>query len=131
MCRAARASRSLRVGAAVRRARQGGAGRAARRRDVGSGVARRRGVPSPRRQRAGVAVVAGANARRPARSHTGRAMTHWRLTRVAAAAVGSSMIVVGRLALFTWDPTPTWPRWTLGTGAALLIPAVVLRQPAG
>ena len=58
-------------------------------------------------------------------------MTRWRMTRVAAAVVGSSMVVVGWLALFTWDPIPAWARWTLGTGAALLILAGVLRQPAG
>ncbi len=58
-------------------------------------------------------------------------MTRWRMTRVAAAVVGSSMVVVGWLALFTWHPTPAWARWTLGTGAAVAILAGVLRRPAG
>jgi len=58
-------------------------------------------------------------------------MTHRRMTRVAAVALGSSLVVVGWLALFTWHPTPAWVRWTLGTGAALVVLAGVLRQPGG
>jgi len=53
------------------------------------------------------------------------------MTRVVAAAVGSGLVVVGWLALFTWDPTPAWARWTLGTGAAVVLLAAVLRRPGG
>jgi bacteriorhodopsin len=58
-------------------------------------------------------------------------MTHWRMTRVVGAGVGLGMVVVGWLALFTWDPTPPWARWTLGAGAMLAILAGVMRQPGG
>jgi len=53
------------------------------------------------------------------------------MTRVVAAAVGSGLVVVGWLALFTWDPTPAWARWTLGTAPAVVLLAAVLRRPGG
>jgi hypothetical protein len=53
------------------------------------------------------------------------------MTRVVGTGLGLAMVVVGWLALFTWDPTPTWARWTLGAGAALALLAGVLRQPGG
>jgi hypothetical protein len=58
-------------------------------------------------------------------------MTQRRMTRVVGAGLGLAMVVVGWLALFTWDPTPTWARWTLGAGVTLTILAGFLRQPAG
>ena len=58
-------------------------------------------------------------------------MTQRRMTRVVGAGLGLAMVVVGWLALFTWDPTPAWARWTLGTGAAVVLLAAVLRRPGG
>jgi len=41
------------------------------------------------------------------------------------------MVVVGWLALFTWNPSPAWARWTIGAGAALAALAAAWRHLGG
>src|SRR5437667_12655761 len=41
------------------------------------------------------------------------------------------MVVVGWLALFTWNPSPPWARWTIGAGAALAALAAAWRHLGG
>jgi len=99
------------------------------RRSIRPGAPPGSSIPAPAAAR--VAVVAGAIARRRRRRHPGRAMTRRRMTRVVGAGPRVGHGRGGWLALFTWDPTPTWARWTLGAGVTLTILAGFLRQPAG
>ena len=58
-------------------------------------------------------------------------MTRWHTTRTACAGLGLGMVVVGWLALFTWNPSPAWARWTIGAGAALAALAAAWRHLGG